>query len=418
MLSIFPNLVKITGNSATLEPLLMGPSVQELCLTVLPSNGHRNLIVLENIRDRMPQIQFLDLIYTANTGSHDKALVDLLQNLPQLREVCLPARFFDASVAQALSYHRNLKSIACDMKTPYPAQSGNPRELVQPEPPLCPKAFPSLKEIQLSSPDLTSTTKFLFQPGFRPWDLTFLSIQSSVPPSGVLDKFVAALARECNSLKTLDISLHRLTYAGVEHFGDASRLEFQDIRCVVNFKQLTSFSICHPFSVEVTDEDVAQLASLWPHLVSLYLNPRPIVPDSPRLTLRSLNALTSMCPNIEEIGLYLRVDQSLIPHPLDPPAVAPMSDVLLCLSSSPLAMDGDARWNMYPTLARYIASLPVKSCRWSWSTEESTYSPKLLNKDDWIEELAEHGETEDYEDEWRVVAAMTNLIFRDRHGLL
>jgi len=74
---------------------------------------------------------------------------------------------------------------------------------------------------------------------------------------------------------------------------------------VLSFLNLTAFEIMHKYPVNITLEEVEELASRWPSLEMLSLNEEPLVMHDFTLDLRALIPFARHCPKLRRLGLFM-----------------------------------------------------------------------------------------------------------------
>lgn len=337
-LVVFPKMREMLITSATFEPLFMSPSTTSLQLILLPISGDRNPTVLENIASRMPQIQQLDILYVSKTAPYDDELLELLQSLTMLTQVRLPFQYFDASVARTLSGAQHLQYVYLDSELPiitYPS-GATPRPLTRPDRPLIENPFPSLHYFSLSTPNLHDIITFASQPAQPLRNLESLWIHSpQISPAQAVRNFLEALVLASPVLGRLELHLHDFVYKNGNALRQVQPLTAEDILPILHFEKLFVFRIAHPYPIQLNDGDVHEIATRWPHMQKLHLNPNPVIPMETTLTLSAIIPLLLNCPNIYSISLFLDATQTT-PTALEPVSgFTPHSQLELQLGSSP-----------------------------------------------------------------------------------
>lgn len=79
------------------------------------------------------------------------------------------------------------------------------------------------------------------------------------------------------------------------------------------YHQFREFTLTHDHPVDVTQENIEELAAKWPSLETLVLACEPIELYSPTLTLRALLPFARHCPNLRNLGLFVNASAADLP---------------------------------------------------------------------------------------------------------
>lgn len=415
---IFPNLSEMEVGTSDLEPFFMGTSVRRLSLLVRHNSDDsqaselRTISVLMNVADRMPQLTELWIGYLDDdTPNYDSNILHLLQHLPALQNLTLPALCLDAAIVSALAHHKDLHTIDIDEGEPfvlYPCTQET-RFMFDSSKPLPVDAFPSILNMKFSAPNLDDAASFIFQPEFPLYNLKRLFIHTRiVPPSEDVGRFIERLVTACDVLDDLRLDFHELQYRSSIHLSATASLEFRHIAPISLLKTLTSLIIRHPYPLDMNDDDVERLAAGLPNLAVLHLNPYPVITTTTEVTCLALRHLASHCPDLVNVGIYLDGNVAMTPISILP---RPLS-VTLTLGHSPLPVRSDSTILHYPRIARYLGSVLSESCTWGWKND--VFVPELHNYRTWLPSVTPHHDLDGYKRGWETVAALTRMIFEDR----
>lgn len=404
--------------TSDLEPFFMGTSVRRLALVVRHNSDNsqasklRTISVLMNVADRMPQLTELWIGYLDDdTLNYDSNLLYLLQHLPALQKLTIPALCLDAAIVGALAHHKDLHTINIDDAEPFVLYSctQETRFMFDSSKPLPVDAFPSILNMEFSAPTLDDAASFIFQPEFPLYNLKRLFIHTRiVPPSEDVGRFIERLATACDVLDDLTLDFHELQYRSGIHLSTTACLEFRHIAPISLLKTLTSLIIRHPYPLDMNDDDVERLAAGFPDLEVLHLNPYPVITTTTEVTCLALHHLARHCPDLVNVGIYIDGNIAMTPIPLLPRRLS----VTLTLGHSPLPVRSDSTILHYPQIARYLGSVLSESCTWGWKND--VFVPELHNYRTWLPSVTPHHDLDGYKHGWETVAALTRMIFEDR----
>ncbi|KAH9934609.1 hypothetical protein B0H21DRAFT_699332 [Amylocystis lapponica] len=256
---------------------------------------------------RMPALVHLDLCFTFPVHEIEGDLTALIRRLPKLRKIVLPLYTLTSKVVETLSTLQHLGTIQFEFMERQ--GQGDVLDLARFAPRLEEGAFPALWDLSLSA-HLSDMTRFL-SGSFSPTNLTslYVHVLSAVATSTVTD-FIVAVSENCQLLTHLYLELLMATTASeldvLERAGHW--LTFDALRPILRCHRLIAFELRWALPLQISQDDIEELASQWPFLEMLTLNcePVPLAPLTPSpLTLRALLPFAAHCPNLRELGLYL-----------------------------------------------------------------------------------------------------------------
>jgi hypothetical protein len=94
----------------------------------------------------------------------------------------------------------------------------------------------------------------------------------------------------------------------------AKQITFDTLKPVLSFPNLTTFEIMHKYPLNITLEEIEELASRWPSLESLFLNGEPLAMFDFTLDLRALVPFARHCPKLRRLALFMDATTARI-HP-------------------------------------------------------------------------------------------------------
>ncbi|OJA16651.1 hypothetical protein AZE42_04050 [Rhizopogon vesiculosus] len=164
------------------------------------------------------------------------------------------------------------------------------------------EAFPILQDLEVTA-RLENVTRFVTV-DFAPINLIFLYIHTYFKHQPEqLHALLITLSEQCRLLSQLNVEL--LHGPGQFKLIPAKQITFYTIRPVVSFLNLIVFEVKHKYPVNITLEEIEELASQWPSLEYLYLNEELLVVHDFTLDLRALVHLACHSPNLLQLGLFM-----------------------------------------------------------------------------------------------------------------
>ncbi|KAJ7707801.1 hypothetical protein B0H17DRAFT_1192234 [Mycena rosella] len=314
-LNILPNVNTLSwAGPLSLAVMFMHANVKRFVLWLpdkfavpdLPLQPQYDLLpFFRDVASRMPNLTYLDL--RTNMPMHDMEvdLIFLLRSLAKLRKVVFPRFECTTRIAETLAQLPDLGTLEFQY---VPEQGlGDPSDTHVFRPTLAMGAFPSLWDLSLTI-SLNDGVQFM-RNSFAPTNLTALYFDSYLVESpAVVHELLSLLAETCHLLESLGI----VTLIG-PNSPNEERINFSTLRPLLNFPNLLIFEIIHQNPLDLTLEDLDQLARSWPSLKKLILNNEPAVSEHSTLTLQALLPFARHCPEIEQLGLFINASTADLP---------------------------------------------------------------------------------------------------------
>ncbi|OAX32090.1 hypothetical protein K503DRAFT_805521 [Rhizopogon vinicolor AM-OR11-026] len=200
---------------------------------------------------------------------------------------------------------------------------------------------------------------------FAPTKLTSLFIDTYVEHEPErLHTLLAILSDQCHLLINLYIKLARVP--GQLKLIPTNQITFDTLRPVLSFKNLTTFEVLHKYPVNITLEEIEELASRWPSLRSLSLNEEPLVMSNFTLDLRALVPFARHCPKLYRLGLFMDATTARI-HPTQ--ELKPFTALRFLSVGTPQARDPDA-------VAAFLSHMCPLECKLDVSITWTTFSSR------------------------------------------
>ncbi|KAI0060964.1 hypothetical protein BV25DRAFT_1839295 [Artomyces pyxidatus] len=299
-LAVFPNLRSLSWME--LDPRLnqaifMHENIAQYAVLLdATTRGIDDFLV--DITARMPALR--DVTVACPPGLGDFAGQSVLQSLfrgvPMLRKIVLPKECLDGHVLKELSALPELEVIEFD--TLGGIKCDNPVIDVT----LDDGAFPSLWDLCLNSyVGLQDMRRFLVGGALLP-RLTSLFVESLNPElASTVHDFLNGIVTSYPNLEVFAMDIVMDTDAEVKDHS----ITMEHVRPLLTLKKLKSLELRHSLPLKLTPDDFAELASAFPLLENLVLNPEPLDLIKPSLDLEALITLAQHCPQLHTVGIYV-----------------------------------------------------------------------------------------------------------------
>ncbi|KAJ6630977.1 hypothetical protein B0H10DRAFT_700522 [Mycena sp. CBHHK59/15] len=313
-LNILPNMNTLSWHaSLPLSVMFMHSNIKCFVLWLPDEYEAPNapLPFFRDIASRMANLTCLDIRTDIAMHSIEDNVIFLLRSLKKLRKVIFPRFQFTTRIAETVA---ELEDLGCIEFQYLPEQGcGDPADTEVLRPTLRTGAFPSLCDLSMTV-TLQDATLFMSQAA-APTNLTALYMDSQLveTPSAV-QELLTVLAENCQLLESLRI----VTYIGdIDTTDELTRedyINFSNLRALLNFPNLTIFEILHQYPLDLSLDDIEQLARSWPSLRNLILNNEPVESSRCPLTLMALLPFAQHCPDLEQLGLFLNASSADLPE--------------------------------------------------------------------------------------------------------
>ncbi|OAX37635.1 hypothetical protein K503DRAFT_866734 [Rhizopogon vinicolor AM-OR11-026] len=230
---------------------------------------------------RMPHIHSLDLRVGYAVHFIEADVLKLLQGLPDLKKVIFPEFCLTSIIVSALSRKNYVKPI--QFKHAPEQELGEEVRVGSFAPVLEQGAFSMLQGLEMAV-RLGNVVRFM-KADFAPINITSLYINTYADHN----------PRE---LYTLLVTLR---------LAPTKQITFDTLRPVFAFQNLSTFEVVHKYPVDISLEEIEELARRWPSLENLHLNEEPLVMHDFTLDLRALVPFARHCPQLWSLGLFMDV---------------------------------------------------------------------------------------------------------------
>lgn len=341
-LNILPNLKQLTWLTDSVDRMRLSLMFQHKNIKEFIVRLHRNetysiSTFFEEVLLRMPNLTLVDLRFTFPVREIEDDLSGLIRRLPRLRKIILPAYTLSTRIIEELSTLKGLEVAQFEFMEWQ--GHGEIADVARFNPQLSEGAFPALWDLSLSA-NLVDMDRFL-RGSFSPSHLTTLYVHClSAVTQAEFTGFLTAASEVCQLLEHLflDFFTSEDIQPGPE---DQSRLSWPALRPLLAFSNLIEFEMRWDRPLELSQEDMEEMASKWPSLETLLLNCEPMVLNQPpTLDLRALIPFARHCPKLTALGLYLSASTGF-DEALRDPSLKPFKSLQkLYMGLSPISEPG------------------------------------------------------------------------------
>jgi hypothetical protein len=314
--------------------LFMHQRVRHLVISAPPLSYDAKSSFFLNVCGRMPHLHSLDLRahYAARVIEAD--VVELLRGLPDLERVIFPEYYFTSTIVSELSRMKHMNSMRYEHGSKQ--GFGEEEDVDSFAPVLEQGAFPMLQGLHINA-RLEDVTRFM-NTDFSPINIVSLSIDTRIEHEPEqLHMLLVTLSDRCHLLSELCISLVHVS--SPLELSPAHQITFDTLRPLLSFCNLTAFEVFHKYPINITLEEIEELASRWPSLESLCLNEEPLFMSDFTLDLRALLPFARHCPNLYRLGLFMDATTVKM-HPMQ--ELKPFTALRVLCAGTSLARDPEA----------------------------------------------------------------------------
>ncbi|KAG0698783.1 hypothetical protein DFH29DRAFT_939829 [Suillus ampliporus] len=290
--------------------LFMHQRVKHLIISAPPFRYKAKASFFADICVRVPHLHSLDLRIPYRAEYIEPAILELLRGLPDLKKIIFPEFFLTSTVVAELSRMKHINIVQFEYG--YEQGFGDEKDVDSFAPVLEQGAFPAVWDLAITA-RLGDVMQFM-NADFAPINLTSLYINTYVEHKPEeLHTLLVTLSERCRRLSQLYILLsHHVT--GQLELVPANQITFNTLRPLLSFPNLVTFQVMHKYPVNITLEEIEELASRWPSLENLTLNEEPLVMHDFTLDLRALVPFARHCPKLRRLGLFIDATPATIPR--------------------------------------------------------------------------------------------------------
>jgi len=313
-LEVLPNLHTLEwlfGNIDCMERamLFMHQRVRHLIISAPPLSLQNKSSFFVDICARMPYLHSLDLRVPYAASFIEADILELLRSLPELKKVIFPEFYFTSTIVSELSRMKNINIV--QFEHGLVQGLGEEKDVASFAPVLEQGAFPVLWDLAITA-CLGDVVRFM-NADFAPINITSLYISTYTEHEPAqLHTLLVTLSQQCRLLSQLYIKL--LHVSGHMTLIPAKQITFDTLKPVLSFPNLTTFEVMHKYPLNITLEEIEELASRWPSLESLFLNGEPLAMFDFTLDLRALVPFARHCPKLRRLALFMDATTARI-HP-------------------------------------------------------------------------------------------------------
>lgn len=362
VLHILPNITHLTWRRDPTRPatslklclLFLAPGLKTLTVQTGLDPVEGDLFAIGNffqeVVGRCPNLECIDFRSEITFRDMGPMLPQFLASFTKLKTVSLPEGLICSDVVTALATLPRLEVVCCT--TPIlelPQITNHKRGVLDLEnfiPYVGQDGFQSIRTLQLTA-HLWNVTHFLHSiptvSRLRELVVKTLTLETAENVEG----FFTVVAIMCPGIEILSLSVQ---YSRMQEFRP---LHFSSIAPLLACGSLADFSIESPSMLDIDDAEAISMASSWPRLRNLHLNPLPVPQafEHVHMTFISLIALAEHCPNLHYLGLCIRA--SFVPPPEERRLLSRLKTTVLGLRD----MDYDQ-----DTVALFLADILPPTC--------------------------------------------------------
>ncbi|KAF4622564.1 hypothetical protein D9613_009615 [Agrocybe pediades] len=331
-LDILPNMHTLIWSGPPSFSIIFMHSRVKFFSVALDTNDEFLQPYFHDLVSRMPHLTTLNIQSSIPMRQIEPKMVELLLALPKLQKVVFPRFYFTTKIVETLSTLEQLGT----MEFQYDQEQGvgKPEDVQDFTPTLVEGAFPALFDMS-TNVRYNDAARFLNLP-YAPRNITSLFIDSTdlEHPSAMYD-VLSIIAENCKSLKLLALVSLRESFDD-DPPDEGMSITLDTIKPAFKLQHLTSLDITHQFPLLLDQKDMETIASTWPSMESILLNPDPVHLSEPDLTLEALLPFAQHCPQLKQLGLY--IDATSCSN-LATPTVRFKALSLLAMGVSPIADD-------------------------------------------------------------------------------
>ncbi|KAG2113408.1 uncharacterized protein F5147DRAFT_680821 [Suillus discolor] len=293
--------------------LFMHQRLRRLVISAPPVRHKDKVSFFLDVCVRAPHLHSLDLRVPYRVQHIETAILELLRGLPDLKTIILPEFFLTSSIVSELSRMKHINIVQFE----YGREQGfgEEKDVDIFAPVLEEGAFPALWDLAVTA-RIEHVMRFM-NADFAPINLTSLYINTYVEHEPEeLHTLLVMLSERCRGLSELYILLAHYV-AGESELVPAKQITFNTLAPLLSFPNLSTFQVMHKYPVNITLEEIEELACRWPSLESLTLNEEPLIMHDFTLDLRALIPFALHCPKLRRLGLFIDANPSNISPTLE-----------------------------------------------------------------------------------------------------
>ncbi|KAG1869261.1 hypothetical protein C8R48DRAFT_631791 [Suillus tomentosus] len=293
--------------------LFMHQRLRHLVISAPPLRHKDKVSFFLDVCVRAPHLHSLDLRVPYRVQHIETAILELLRGLPDLKTIIFPEFFLTSSIVSELSRMKHINIVQFEYG--HEQGFGEEKDVDVFAPVFEEGAFPALGDLAVTA-RIEHVMRFM-NADFAPINLTSLYINTYVEHEPEeLHTLLVMLSERCRGLSQLYILLAHYV-AGESELVPAKQITFNTLAPLLSFPNLGTFQVMHKYPVNITLEEIEELACRWPSLESLTLNEEPLIMHDFTLDLRALIPFALHCPKLRRLGLFIDADPSKIPPMLE-----------------------------------------------------------------------------------------------------
>ncbi|KAI0795977.1 hypothetical protein C8Q75DRAFT_744681 [Abortiporus biennis] len=337
---ILPNLLSLNWFASSPEKQLHSVLFMTSNITHLAIHVHHSRYTLAYVHDiltRVPHVHHFELRSDAAMRDIEDTIVPLIRGFAKLKCFITPMYALTSTLIEELSRLKQLDTVKFGKAIEN--GTGDRRDVEELVPSLQPGAFSSLRQFSFCT-RLAQAIQCVQHPSF-PKNLHVLEIQLlAAEDHHLLMDLFAVVSRDLLPLRQFHVDFviapeTPITYPPPPMTGRSRVPVFLSL---LQCHNLTIFEFRWDYQLNITDEDLAEIASAWPSLEIFILNCEPIpeIATRPTLSLGALIPFARHCPHLRKLGLF--IDGDSIPDSSIVGSIEPFKSLkTLCVGTSPIS---------------------------------------------------------------------------------
>ncbi|KAF9465161.1 hypothetical protein BDZ94DRAFT_1215043 [Collybia nuda] len=326
VLHILPNLTHLTWRNDPSQPALS----LKLCLLFL-APGLKSLTVrtglvaiegdlfaignfFQEVAGRCPQLEHIDFSSLISFRDMGPMFPKFIGSFSKLKTVSLPEGLICSDVVTMLATScLCLEGIRCTTPKPEVYRLlGQGRDVLDLEnfmPYVGQHGFRSIRTLHLTA-HLWNVTRFLLAIPTISQVCELVVRTLTLESAKNVEGFFTTVSALCPKIEVFSISIQS---ASMQQF---EVLPFSSIAPLLTCRSLISLSIESPSMLDIDDAEAVTMASSWPQLEELHLNPLPVPQafECVSVTFATLAIFAELCPKLQYLGICSRASFVLTPE--------------------------------------------------------------------------------------------------------
>ncbi|KAJ7042331.1 hypothetical protein C8F04DRAFT_1390734 [Mycena alexandri] len=276
-------------------PFLLAPNIERIKIFLKKSD--RASHILPTLAERCPSIAYLDISCWDDADAERHAASVLIQQLRHLQELCV--KNLNQAAFEYLRRLPTLTALLVERHTTNLLVDDDETD-----------SFSSLKSLEFGETTLDRLMEFMKVIRKCPLErFEARNVEESTATTEMVVRLFSTLAGQCPHTSLRTIEYYARIFSNPPSEPTDYVLTGQTLRPLFCFMSMVHVTLYRLSGIDLTDDDVFELASAWPRLELLSLGGFNHVPS--RVTLHALSVFARCCPRLASLSLALNA--SLVP---------------------------------------------------------------------------------------------------------